>query len=138
MKEYPLDNGFLLVLEKNEEIISSIASFAEKEKIGFTSISGIGSADNAVLAYFDTTKKSYVERVFEGDLEIVSISGNVCLAEEKPRVHLHCTISGNNYLANSGHLVSAKISVTCELVLTVFSKKISREMDERTGLMLIG
>ena len=137
MKAFPLGDGFLLRLDKGDEIITSLTDFAEKEKISFASVSGIGAAGKAVLAIFDTKKKQYIEREFVGDLEIVSMMGNITISDNKPKAHLHCCISSHDYLARAGHLVSATVSVTCEIVLNVFEKRIERKKDEATGLMLL-
>jgi predicted DNA-binding protein with PD1-like motif len=137
VKVRSIESGFLLRLDKGEEVISSLSGFCEKENIGFASVNGIGAASKAILAVFDTKKKEYIERTFEGDLEIVSLMGNITVDEGKPKVHLHACISGHDYLARSGHLISANISVTCEIVLNVAGQKVERKKDEETGLMLI-
>ena len=137
LKAYKIQNGFLLRLDKGEEIIFSLASFCGQQKIGFASVSGIGAAENARLAIFDTKNKKYAERDFEGDLEIVSLLGNVALANGFPKPHLHCTLASDDFLAHGGHLVSATVSVTCEIILRVSKTSINRSSDEVTGLMLI-
>lgn len=129
--------SWLLVLDKGEEVINALTDFAEKEKIGFAVVSGIGAVSKAVLAVFDTRKKQYIEREFKGDLEIVSLMGNISRAECKPKIHLHCLIAGDGLSTHGGHLVSAIVSVTCEIVLAVSEAKIERKKDEETGSMLI-
>jgi len=141
MKSRVLRTGsWLLRLDKGEELIGSLTDFAEKEKFGFACVSGIGAASRATLAVFDTKKKKYTERDFKGDLEIVSLSGNITRLETrngKPRAHLHCCIAGRDNSAFAGHLVSAEISVTCEIVIRAYKVKVERKKDEETGLMLI-
>lgn len=137
MKAHKMDGGFLIRLDKGEEVHSCLSEFCEKDGIGFASVSGIGAASKARLAVFDTKTKKYVERDLEGDLEIVSLSGNVTMAGGKPKPHLHACIADHSLKALGGHLFSAEISVTCEIFLVVPGGKVEREKDEATGLMLI-
>ena len=156
MKAHAIDHGFLVRLDKGEEIISSLVDFCAKEKILFASVSGIGAVGKAKLAVFDTKKKEYLEREFAGDFEIVSLSGNVTIAQGKVKPHLHVCIAGNDsqietqfgnspsnisdgvhFLAHAGHLVFAEVSVTCEIILNVSEGRIERKKDTETGLMLI-
>ena len=137
MKAHSIDNGFLVRLDKGEEIISTLVEFCKKEKIGFALVSGIGAFSKAKLAVFDTKKKEYVEREFVGDLEFASLSGNITIADGKVKPHLHVCIAGNDFLARAGHLVSAEVSVTCEIILNVSEGRIERKKDIESGLMLI-
>lgn len=137
MKSHKVGGGFLLRLDKGEEVHSSISAFCAKEGIGFASVSGIGAANHARLAAFDTKTKKYTERDFKGDLEIVSLTGNVAISDGKPKPHLHACIAGHNLKAAGGHLLSAQVSVTCELVLLVPGARVERRRGPETGLMLI-
>lgn len=138
MKVKKIEQGFVVVLERGEEIISSISNFFENEKLGFASISGIGATDKVVVGYFDREKREYVEKEFSGiNFEIVSLLGNVTWFEGKPKIHLHVCLGNKEYQAVVGHLVSAVTSVTCELTLITSSEKIQRKKDEISGLPLI-
>lgn len=138
VRAHKIGGGFLLRLDKGEEVHTCLSEFCFREKIGFASVSGIGAASEARLAVFDTKTKKYAEREFEGDLEIVSLSGNITMAGGKPKPHIHACIADHSLKAQGGHLFSAKISVTCEIALMVSDVAITRKKDETTGLMLIG
>ena len=137
MKSRRIDGGFLLRLDRGEEVVSALMDLCAKEGIGFASISGIGAAERVTLAVFDTKTKKYLERAFAGDIELVSLTGNAAVADGDPKIHIHACISDHSFSAHGGHLVSAIISVTCELVLLVSEETVTRKKDERTGLMLI-
>jgi len=134
------EGSWLLVLDKGEEAISVLSGFSKEKDIGFASVTGIGAASDVVLAVFSIADKKYIERKFSGDIELASLMGNITRLETengKPKVHLHCVIAGDDLSAHAGHLVSAEISVTCELVLNVSKEKVERKPDDETGLMLI-
>lgn len=138
MKEKKLgDSSFLIRLDKGEEIIESLTDFFRANKLGFASVSGIGAASRAIISVFNTQEKRYIEQGFEGNLEIVSLLGNVSMADGMPRIHLHAAITGDDLNVHGGHLVSAKVSVTCEIVLAVHGEKVERKKDVETRLMLI-
>jgi len=138
MKEKKLgNNSFLIRLDKGDEIIESLTNFSRANKLGFASVSGIGAASRAVISVFNMQEKRYIEQGFEGNLEIVSLLGNVTMADGIPRIHLHAAITGDDLNVHGGHLVSATVSVTCEIVLDVSKTSIKRSRDEVTRLMLI-
>ena len=138
MKEKKLgNNSFLIRLDKGEEIIESLSDFSRANKIGFAFVNGIGAASRAMISVFNTQEKRYIEQGFEGNLEIVSLLGNVTMADGMPRIHLHAAITGDDLNVHGGHLVSATVSVTCELVLIASGEKVERKKDVETGLMLI-
>jgi hypothetical protein len=138
MKEKKLgDSSFLIRLDKGEEINESLTDFSRANKLGFASVSGIGAASRATISVFNTQEKRYIEQGFEGNLEIVSLLGNVTIADGMPRIHLHAAITGDDLNVHGGHLVSATVSVTCELVITASGEKVRRKKDGETGLMLI-
>jgi predicted DNA-binding protein with PD1-like motif len=132
-----MEGGFLLRLDPGEEVVSSLADFCAREKIGFASISGIGAAGSAMLAVFDTKTKRYTERDLDGELELVSLAGNATMEGGKPKIHLHACIADRSLAAHGGHLMWARISVTCELVLAVFGSQVERRKDDATGLSLL-
>jgi predicted DNA-binding protein with PD1-like motif len=140
MKPKVLGPGsWLLVLDKGEELIYALTDFAKEKEISFASVSGIGAASNVTIAIFSSADRKYIERTFSGDLELVSLMGNITKLEtENPKLHLHAVIAGDDLSAHAGHLISAQISITGELIINTYPEKIERKLDEETGLMLIG
>src|SRR3990167_1752519 len=71
------------------EFINSIQNFCEKEGIKVGWLAAIGSTQDLDLAYFDTELKEYEIKKFKEFLEIVSITGNITLKENKVFCHAH-------------------------------------------------
>jgi predicted DNA-binding protein with PD1-like motif len=49
---------------------------------------------------------------------------------------MHITLSNNEYNAFGGHLNTAIVSATCEVILEELNGKLERSFDENTGLNL--
>jgi hypothetical protein len=69
-------------------------------------------------------------------LEIISLNGNLALLEGEPVAHLHIAISRHDFSTVSGHLMSAEIYPTCEIVIVPYGMRIDRRHDDETGLNL--
>ncbi len=50
------------MLEKGEDIVECITTFADDQDLTFTSVSGIGACDDVVLKFFNLTTKQYEEK----------------------------------------------------------------------------
>lgn len=135
MQSKKLTNGYILKLEKGEEIIESLVKFCEDNNIKSGSIAGIGGTDNATLKYYDREKKEYVPKNFSGkDYEIVSLIGNISLVDGKPFAHIHIALGDADYNMFGGHLGSAIISITCEITINMTDDTLNRKFDDEFKL----
>ena len=61
--------------------------------------------------------------------------GNITQKDGEPYLHMHITIGDpEKNEVHSGHLNKAVIGATSEIFVTVFDKKIGRQLDEKTGI----
>jgi predicted DNA-binding protein with PD1-like motif len=138
MKAHKISEGYLVRLDKGDEVLAVLTEFCDKENIKSGSITGIGAASKVKLGVYDPGLSKYNEREYNGHLEIASLTGNITKLETgNPKLHLHAVIAGEDFVAQAGHLISAEISITGEIVLNTYPEKIERKKDEETGLMLI-
>lgn len=127
---------WIVALEKGEEIISVLTSFLEEQEIRGGFLTGLGSLRDITLGYFDFEKKEYEKRVFDEVMELGNLTGSIGTVEGKPFAHLHATVCGPELIAFTGHLFSAEVAVTAELVVADFGVELPREPDEEIGLHL--
>lgn len=129
---------FLIKLDKGDELVASIHSVMNKEgvKAGVV-VSGIGGCSSVVIRYFDLKTKKYTDKEFKGFFEITSLSGNISVLDGKSFAHLHITLGDSDYNVFGGHLGSAIVEITCEIVINPFEGEILREFDPGTGANLI-
>ena len=85
---------------------------------------------------FDTKEKVFKGHTWEGDLEIVSIGGNINTMNGETYTHFHISVADESGNVYGGHLTEAVISGTGELVLTEIEGTVDRKFDEEIGLNL--
>ena len=86
--------------------------------------------------YKSTKEKVFKGHTWEGDLEIVSIGGNINTMNGETYTHFHISVADEAGNVYGGHLTEAVISGTGELVLTEIEGTVDRKFDEEIGLNL--
>jgi len=129
-------NKVLVVLSKGDEIFESLYKVVEELNIKFSWINGIGAADKITLGSYPSSLKKYIKKDFDNEFELASIMGNITIKEDAPFIHIHATISDEECNAFAGHLFSATITVTCEIILNISDKPIYRKECNEVGLYL--
>ncbi len=130
------DNQYILRLEREEEVVSTLTSFCEKHGIKNAWLTGLGSIDNPTLAHYKVDNKKYSEKKIEGIFEVTNFTGNIALFEGKPLLHPHITLGDENMQALSGHLVHGTVSATMEIKIEVLPTEFTKSMSEEIGLKL--
>lgn len=133
MKAKKFNNFYIIRLEQGEEILKTIKDFCDKNNIKSGYLSGIGACGEAEIALYSLEEKKYYDKKFTGDFEIVSLSGSI----SDENIHLHVALGDHSFNMFGGHLKSAVISVTCEIMLIPGESPLSRIHDEKTGLRLL-
>lgn len=129
-------NTFVIRIDKGEEIVKSLTTICEKEQIGLGWVKGIGAVNDVTIGLFETATKTYISKHLKGDYEITGLLGNISRMDRKPYLHLHINISGTDYNVLGGHLNSATVSATCEIILHTIEGKVGRQLDENIGINL--
>ena len=126
----------VLRIGKAEEIISSLKQVAQNYKVKGAFFFGLGVGQDLVLGYYDSHKKIYVKRAFEGEYEFTSFAGNIALFKKEIIIHCHVTISDYQFHAFGGHLFQGTVPATCEIMIFPFKRILKRKKDCTTGLAL--
>ncbi|MGV8084741.1 MAG: PPC domain-containing DNA-binding protein [Candidatus Bilamarchaeum sp.] len=128
--------GYLIRLDEDEEVLSSIKDFCTQKKIYSASISGLGAAKSAEIAHYDTKEKKYYTKKLEGMLEVVFLVGNISKLKNAPMAHIHIALGLPDFSTVSGHVMKIIVNPTCEINLLVNTGKVERKFDEKSGLNL--
>ncbi len=129
---------FIIVLDTGEEILSSLQKFVEAESLSGSSFKAIGALSRVELGWFNWETKKYQTAVkLEEQVELLSLIGDIALKNSKPQVHAHLVVGRADGTAHGGHLLSATVRPTCELVLTESPRHLEKQVDPESGIALI-
>lgn len=127
MRSQQTAHGWVLRLDRGEEIVASLAAWAQEHAVPGGAISGIGSVGEVELGFFHRETSAYERRTFSGEHEILSLLGNLSLLEGRPFPHCHLVLAGPDFVAHGGHLFRGVVTVTCELHVVTSGTPILRE-----------
>jgi len=137
VKHFVFGPTYIVRLDAGEKIVETLRALCERDDIGGGYFSGIGSAGEAEIGWFDVAAKGYLWTKVPGPSEIVSLTGNITKVDGRPFVHAHIALAGRDSSVEGGHLKEAVVAVTCELTLVAFKDDIARTKDEASGFLKI-
>ena len=135
-------NKFFVRIDKGEEIMSSLKNFCEQEKITLAEVKALGAVDDFIVGLFDVKEKKYHSNHFTFPAEIVSLWGTVTTKDGKFYPHIHMSAGDIHGHVYGGHLSSARVSATCEMIVDDISEgssngfTVEQKMNEEVGLNL--
>lgn len=128
MQAHGTGQNCILVIEKGEELVTTVAHYAEKNSLASAIFHGIGGANRVKLGVYNETLGNYAYSQYTMHLEISSLTGNVFLHQGRPMVHVHGVFSGSGGISFGGHVAECEISPLCEVHLTRLAElKLSRK-----------
>lgn len=129
-----------LRLDPGDEIIACLIQLCKTEGVKAASVQGIGGCDAVEMGIFDPQAKRYITHEQQGMLEMVSLDGNVSVYEGQPYIHAHASFAYHDEDGRaqtlSGHLLSARIGLTGEIVLTTAELPLTREYIDELGIRI--
>jgi uncharacterized protein len=137
MKTAIQDDTHVLALEIGEEFVDSILHYAEQSKIYAASIQAIGAIRNFELGYYVLDQKQYLRKKVDEIAELISCSGSLAIKDGKPFVHVHVSAGLRDFSVIGGHLFSAIVAVTAEVILKPMTNVMKRSFNNETGLYLL-
>lgn len=124
-------------LNKGDELIAVLTNHLKEKNIKSGLILGIGAVSSAKLGYFNADTKKYEEKLFNENMEIVSLSGNISIKDNAIFPHIHAVLSKRDFSVAGGHLFSPTIVYAFEYQIYEFTgEPLIRQFDEETGLYL--
>jgi hypothetical protein len=137
MKAFRSKEGYLLRLERGEEIHESFVRFAEEHGLKGGVVQGLGAVENAELGYYDLDRRAYDRREVPERTEILSLNGNLCRRDGKPFLHAHVILMREDGSLVGGHLFRGTVSVTGEFAIGQTDLDLVRLPDPGVGLSLL-
>lgn len=137
MQYQDTDRGYLVVINKGENLVSTLTEFAKEKDISNAVFRGIGAVESLTCGYYDLQEKEYHFHDYEQMLEVVSMIGNVMLKDDEPFIHVHGVFTDETNNAFGGHVKEMTVGVTLEVYLETLDSKCDRQLNEEIGLFLI-
>ena len=130
------DNKIIARIDKGEEILDSIKVIALKEKIKLASVRALGATNDFTVGVYNIDEKKYYSNTFNGNYEIVSLTGTINTMNDEFYTHIHMSCGNDKGEVFGGHLNRAVVSATCEMVIDIIDGIVDRYYDEEIGLNL--
>lgn len=132
-------------INRGEEFLTALKSFAIENNIKAAYFSAIGALEELKVAEYDQASKVYREPLhLTHPVEILSCTGNISILDREPFVHAHISVSREvinfdgrkDIHVTGGHLTEAKV-FACEIIIQEFEGvELVRDHDPETGLKL--
>jgi|WetSurMetagenome_2_1015567.scaffolds.fasta_scaffold756890_1 uncharacterized protein len=125
---------YVFRVKPEKELVDSIQQYCKSNGITSAVITGIiGSLKSVRLGFLKELPGKFINRDFQGPLEIVCAQGTVATCQDEPVLHIHILVSDENR-AIGGHLTEARVFSTAEIVITTVNEPLKRKLDDYTGL----
>jgi len=128
---------YAVALETGDEALGSLQDFIREQEVEAASLTAIGAFRSAVLGYFDWQTKQYRRIAVDEQVEVLSLIGDVAVAEGVPTLHVHAVLGKADGSTVGGHLLEAHVRPTLEIVLIQPPSYLRKQRDPATGLALL-
>lgn len=129
---------FAVIFETGDDPVAGLTRFAEEQDLTAAGFTAIGAFSEAVLGYFDWEKKDYERIPVDEQTEVLALVGDIAVqGDNQKKVHAHVVLGRRSGAACGGHLLSAKVRPTLEVILTEAPGHLRRVHDAESGLALI-
>lgn len=127
-------NSIVARMDKGEEILAQIQEIAQQEHIRLASVTALGATNDFTVGVYKVDEKKYYANEFQGNFEIVSLTGTINTMDGEFYTHIHMSAGNDRGEVFGGHLNRAVVSATCEMVIQVMDGEVDRAYDPETGL----
>lgn len=132
------ERTFVIILETGDEVMASLDAFAAEQGLTAATFKAIGALSEATLAFFDWDQKEYLPILVNEQVEVASLIGDVATGPDgQPAVHVHAVLGKSDGAAIAGHLKSALVRPTLEIILTENPGHLRKRFDPEIGIALV-
>ena len=128
---------YAVIFSTGDEVLAGLTEFAEEYHLGASKISGVGAISSATLGWLDLSRKMYRKIDINGQVEVLSLIGDIALFKGKPVIHAHMVVGYPDGTAHGGHLIEAYVRPTLEVIVTEYPNAMQKQADPASGMALI-
>ncbi|MFC8867375.1 PPC domain-containing DNA-binding protein [Streptomyces sp. NPDC057148] len=128
---------YVVVLDPGEDAVAELTAFARDRSLGASQVTAVGAFSEAVVGWFDRQAKDYRHIPVEEQCEVLSLIGDIAVADEGPAPHLHAVLGLSDGSTRGGHLLSGRVWPTLEVVVRDSPADLAKTHRPEIGLALI-
>ncbi|WP_428898047.1 hypothetical protein Dip518_000236 [Parelusimicrobium proximum] len=136
-KPYLTGRTYICRLSKGKDLLEQLTDFCHDNQIKCGIVEGVGAVDNVTLGIYEQSKKKYNKIVLDDQHEMVSLTGNVSIKDNRPFVFANITVADKEGNLKGGHLMpGTKIYVAEVYIQELVGEPKVRKEDKTTKMML--
>lgn len=128
---------FVVVGEPGEDAYQLLSDFAKSNQLSAAQITGVGAFRRATVGWFDREAKDYRHIPVDQQCELLSLIGDIALADDGPQVHAHVVLGLPDGTTRGGHLLSGEVWPTLEVIIRETPAALRKTSHPELGLALI-
>ncbi len=127
---------YALILKSGDEVFTALSQFAREHQLRAAHFTAIGALRDVELGWYDLGRRAYKVNPVQGQVEALSVIGDVGMASGAPVVHAHVVVGAEDGTTRGGHLLHAVASPTLEVFVVEEPAELRKEHDQDSGLTL--
>ncbi|WP_019545967.1 PPC domain-containing DNA-binding protein [Streptomyces sulphureus] len=128
---------YVLLLDKGEEAVTSIASFAADNHLAGAAVRAAGGCREVRLGYYEPVLSRYRHSHFSGQHEVLALIGDIVDNGGRSELHARAVLGRKDSTTLGGHLERLIVFPKLEAVLTETPAHLHRAVDPETGMAFI-
>ena len=116
-KPYLTGRTFIFRLSKGKDLLAELIDFCHDNQVKCGIVQVVGSVSNATIGFYNQTKKQYDKKVINAEMELVNLSGNISIQDNRPMVNAYATLADKEYHLTGGRLLPGTKIFVCEVYI---------------------
>ncbi|PSK58064.1 hypothetical protein B0E53_06981 [Micromonospora sp. MH33] len=117
--------------------MSAIGAALHRHDLRAGRVTAVGGFQEAEVGWFDRERRDYRRIPVREQVEVLSLVGDVAARDGEPVLHVHAVLGRADGSTVGGHLLSARVWPTLEVIVTEVAPELAKQVDPETGLALI-
>ena len=127
----------VVVCDKGEEAVATIGRALTAQGVRSGQVTAVGGFAGGEVGYFDRDRGDYLRIPIGGQVEVLSLLGDVAERDGEPVLHVHTVLGRPDGTTLGGHLLRGEVWPTLEVIVTEVAPELAKRVDPETGLALI-
>lgn len=136
-KPYLTGRTYLFKLPKGKDLLEELIDFCHDNQVKCGTVSVVGMVSNATIGYYDQAKKKFEKSLFDEEMELLNLTGNVSIQDNRPMVQAYVTLADKEHTVIGGRLFPGTKIYVCEaFIQELVGEPKVRRSDKVTKLSL--